>query len=57
MTLETIVRILKEKDNCYVSSETLNKYTLMEIEKECGFRIKVRYAYNCDGGYVLEREY
>ena len=57
MTLETIVRILKEKDNCYVSSETLNRYTKNEIEKECGFEIRVRFAYTCEKGYILERVY
>ena len=42
MTLESLVRILKENNNVLVKIDTFKTYGKKRIEEECGFEIDVR---------------
>ena len=57
MTLEALVRILKENGNCNVHENTLQEYGKRKIEKQCGFEIIITGSPNCKFNYILERRY
>lgn len=56
MEYKVLLRILKEKDNCFINEDTYKKVNQEQIEKDCGFKVRIRPTNNLVvNGYVVEK--
>ena len=54
MENKDIIKILKKYGNCYVREK--DNLDLEELEKEVGFKLSIRFARNCEIGWIIEKD-
>lgn len=54
MQYSTIVKLLKDYGNCYITDDILEKLDLQQLKKDVGYEITVRKTDFVEEGKVLE---
>lgn len=57
MKYKVLLKILSEKGNCFITTETFRYLDIKQLELDCGFKIRFRPTTNLDeNGYVVEKD-